>query len=230
MTAAVNEGHRDVLDAVRRCYLFLYNLLQSLGFTWTFSCLTANLILLGHDALYSAFSSCAAVLYSCQVLALLEVINAALGLVATPVFPAMIQVTGRNVILFVVFGSLPEMQKRSVTFCVFYLWSAMEVFRYPFQMLAVFGKEWRALTLLWHAVWVLLYPLTTVAEAAAVLQALPVFDETRLFSVPLPEAVGFSISFSFSLRLYLILMFLGLFVNMRQLFSQRRRCVRLKCD
>lgn len=43
------------------------------------------------DALYSAFSSCAAVLYGCQMLAVLEVINAAVGLVRTPVFPAMIQ-------------------------------------------------------------------------------------------------------------------------------------------
>lgn len=42
-------------------------------------------------ALYSAFSSCAAVLYGCQMLAVLEVINAAVGLVNTPVFPAMIQ-------------------------------------------------------------------------------------------------------------------------------------------
>ncbi|KAI4888514.1 hypothetical protein NFI96_024610 [Prochilodus magdalenae] len=209
--------NRNVLDAVRRCYLFLYYLLQLLGFTWTFSRLTANLILQGQGALYTAFSSCAAVLYSCQILAVLEVVNAALCLIRTPVLPTMIQarltrtplVMGRNLILFVVFGSLTEMQGRSVAFYIFYLWSSMEVFRCLFQMLAVAGKEWRMLTLLWHAVWVLLYPLTTVAEAVAVLQALPVFDETRLFSVPLPETVGFSISFSFSLRLYLLLMLFG---------------------
>lgn len=43
------------------------------------------------DALCGAFRSCAAVLYVCQMLAVLEVINAAVGLVKTPVFPAMIQ-------------------------------------------------------------------------------------------------------------------------------------------
>lgn len=36
-----------VLEAVRIHYLFLYNLLQFLGFSWTFSLLTANLILQG---------------------------------------------------------------------------------------------------------------------------------------------------------------------------------------
>ncbi|XP_015464073.3 very-long-chain (3R)-3-hydroxyacyl-CoA dehydratase-like [Astyanax mexicanus] len=230
MTAAVEEEHRNVLDTVRRCYLFLYHVIQFLGFTWTFSLLTANLILLGHDVLYSAFSSCAAVLYSCQVLAVLEVMNAALGLVNTPVLPALIQMSGRNTVLFVVLGSLPEMQERTVTFCVLYLWSSMEMFRHPVEMLAVVGAEWRVLTWLWNATWVLLYPLSTVAEGAAVLQALPLFDETRLYSVALPESVGFSISFSFSLRLYLILLFLGLFINMKHLLGLRRGGLRLKCD
>ncbi|KAK3533877.1 hypothetical protein QTP70_032994, partial [Hemibagrus guttatus] len=357
-----------VLDALRRHYLFLYNLLQFLGFSWTVSLLTANLILHGEGALYSAFSSCAAVLYVCQMLAVLEVINAAVGLVKTPVFPAMIQarlsrcVMGRNVVLFVVFGSLPEMQERSVVFWVFYLWSISEVFRLAFPVLSLTAK-FRILIWLRHA---LLYPLTTLTEvpspslllrfqphhdatgtqpcpcatgtqpcpcfssssnttaplvpapphasssipapappvpalllflqfqphhsasgsspttvppvpspalllwfhrcpcssgsssapvppvtatprclwfqprpcssgstaapaplvpapprhlcfqhcpgavsAVAVLQSLPLFDQSRLFSVPLPEAVGFSVSFSFSLRLYLLLMFFG---------------------
>lgn len=46
-------------------------------------------------ALCGAFRSCAAVLYVCQMLAILEVINAAVGLVKTPVFPAMIQARPR---------------------------------------------------------------------------------------------------------------------------------------
>uniref|UniRef100_A0A4W4DS07 Very-long-chain (3R)-3-hydroxyacyl-CoA dehydratase n=1 Tax=Electrophorus electricus TaxID=8005 RepID=A0A4W4DS07_ELEEL len=197
-----------VLDVLRQCYLFLYNLLQFLGFSWTLSRLTADLILQG--ALNSAFGSCAAVLYSCQMLAALEVMNATLGLVKTPVFPTLIQVAGRNLILFVVFGSLPDMQGRSVVFCVFYLWSAMDMFRYLAHAVVSIGMERRTLTWLQNAVWVLLYPLTAVAEAAAVLQSLPVFDKSGLFSIPLPEAVGFSISFSFSLRLYLVLMLFGM--------------------
>ncbi|XP_027008042.1 very-long-chain (3R)-3-hydroxyacyl-CoA dehydratase-like isoform X1 [Tachysurus fulvidraco] len=227
-TQSIPAGKREeqcsVLDALRRHYLFVYNLLQFLGFSWTFSLLTANLILHGQGALYSAFSSCAAVLYGCQMLAVLEVINAAVGLVNTPVFPAMIQVMGRNVVLFVVFGSLPEMQESSVVFWVFYLWSISEVFRLAFPVLSLDAK-FRILIWLRHA---LLYPLTTLTEAVAVLQSLPLFDQTRLFSVPLPEAVGFSVSFSFSLRLYLLLMFFGFAINIRHLVSPSRRSFRLK--
>lgn len=41
----------------------------------------------------------------------------------------MLQVTGRNVILFVIFGSLEQMQNKPVVFFVFYLWSTIEVLR-----------------------------------------------------------------------------------------------------
>lgn len=39
------------------------------------------------------------------------------------------QVAGRNVILFVIFGSLEDMQNKPVVFFVFYLWSTIEIFR-----------------------------------------------------------------------------------------------------
>lgn len=41
----------------------------------------------------------------------------------------LLQVAGRNVILFVIFGSLEEMQNKAVVFFVFYLWSTIEIFR-----------------------------------------------------------------------------------------------------
>ncbi|XP_030620984.1 very-long-chain (3R)-3-hydroxyacyl-CoA dehydratase-like [Chanos chanos] len=214
------------LSSLRRAYLFLYNLLQSLGFLWIFSYMTIQLILFGQDALYSAFSSCATVLYNCQILSVVEVINPMLGLIRTPVFPVMIQVVGRNFMLFVIFGSLPEIQNQAIVFFVFYLWSAMEIFRYPFYMLACVGIEWKALSWCRYTVWMLLYPLGTIAEAVAVLHSLPVFDETRLFSIPLPKTLGLSISFSFTLRLYLGLLLFGLFTHIWHLIRQRRRHLR----
>lgn len=41
----------------------------------------------------------------------------------------MLQVAGRNVILFVIFGCLEDMQNKAVVFFVFYLWSTIEIFR-----------------------------------------------------------------------------------------------------
>eukprot|EP00063_Salmo_salar_P057244 XP_014032079.1 PREDICTED: very-long-chain (3R)-3-hydroxyacyl-CoA dehydratase-like [Salmo salar] len=93
-------------------------------------------------------------------------------------------------------------------------------------MLACIDTDWKLLTWLRYSIWMPLYPLGVLAEAIAVIQSLPVFDETRLYSIPLPTVLGSSFSFSFTLKIYLVLMFLGLFINFRHLFRQRRRRMR----
>ncbi|TWW67682.1 very-long-chain (3R)-3-hydroxyacyl-CoA dehydratase-like [Takifugu flavidus] len=219
---------KDPYLGLKKGYLFMYNLVQFLGFSWIFVNLTVRLFILGQDSFYDTFHTTADMMYFCQMMAVLEVVNPLLGLVKTGFFPAMIQVAGRNVILFVIFGSLEEMQNRPVVFFVFYLWSTIEVFRYPFYMLACIGTEWKLLTWIRYSIWIPLYPLGVLAEAVAVIQSLPIFDETRRFSFPLPAVLGGSLSFSCPLQLYLVLMFLGLFINFRHLYKQRMRRYRTK--
>lgn len=214
---------KDPYLGLKKGYLFMYNLVQFLGFSWIFVNMTVRLFILGQDSFYDTFHTTADMMYFCQMMAVAEVINPALGLVRSGVIPAMIQVAGRNVILFVIFGSLEEMQNRPVVFFVFYLWSSIEIFRYPFYMLACIDTEWKLLTWMRYTIWMPLYPLGVLAEAVAVIQSLPIFDESRLYSIPLPKALGNSFSFSYTLQLYLVLMFLGLFINFRHLYKQRRR-------
>uniref|UniRef100_A0A4W5Q0H4 Very-long-chain (3R)-3-hydroxyacyl-CoA dehydratase n=1 Tax=Hucho hucho TaxID=62062 RepID=A0A4W5Q0H4_9TELE len=114
---------------LKKGYLFMYNLVQFLGFSWIFVNMTVRLFILGQDSFYDTFHTIADMMYFCQMMAVAEVINPLVGLVKTGVFPAMIQVVGRNVILFVIFGSLEEMQNKAVVFFVFYLWSTIEIFR-----------------------------------------------------------------------------------------------------
>lgn len=135
---------------------------------------------------------------------------------------------GRNFVLFVIFGSLEEMQNKPVVFFVFYLWSAIEIFRYPFYMLACIDTEWKTLTWLRYTIWIPLYPLGVLAEAVAVIQSIPIFNETKFLSIPLPKALGSFLSFSYVLQLYLLLMLLGLYSNFRHLYKQRRRRFRMK--
>ncbi|KAJ8252270.1 hypothetical protein COCON_G00215820 [Conger conger] len=219
---------QDPFLNLKKGYLFMYNLVQFLGFSWIFVNMTVRLFILREDSFYDTFHTIADMMYFCQILAVAEVINPALGLVRTGVFPALIQVVGRNVILFVIFGSLEEMQNKAVVFFVFYLWSIIEIFRYPFYMLACIDTQWKMLTWLRYTIWMPLYPLGVLAEAVAVIQSLPIFDETRLYSIPLPRALGQSLSFSYILQIYLVLMFLGLFINFRHLYKQRRRRFRSK--
>uniref|UniRef100_A0A3Q2DD04 Very-long-chain (3R)-3-hydroxyacyl-CoA dehydratase n=1 Tax=Cyprinodon variegatus TaxID=28743 RepID=A0A3Q2DD04_CYPVA len=217
--------HHSVL---KTGFLFVYNLVQFLGFSWIFVNMTVRLFIFGQDSLYDTFHTISDVMFFCQILASVEVLNAAFGVVRTGVIPTLIQVVGRNFILFIIFGSLEEMHHRPVVFFVFYLWSTIEIFRYPFYMLGCFNTEWKTLTWLRYTVWIPLYPLGVLAEAVAVIQSIPIFDQTKLLSIPLPKAIGTSISFSYVLQIYLILMFLGLFINFRHLYKQRKRRFRTK--
>ncbi|XP_068595860.1 very-long-chain (3R)-3-hydroxyacyl-CoA dehydratase [Brachionichthys hirsutus] len=209
-------------------FLFVYNLVQFLGFSWIFANLTVRLFIFGQDSLYSTFRTTSDAMFFCQILAVVEVLNAAFGLVRTGVIPSLIQVVGRNFILFIIFGSLEEMHSQPVVFFVFYLWSAIEIFRYPFYMLGCLNAEWNILTWLRYTVWIPLYPLGVIAEAVAVIQSISIFDKTKLFSIPLPKAFGTAVSFSYFLYVYLILMCLGLFINFRHLYVQRKRRFRTK--
>ncbi|XP_019731470.1 very-long-chain (3R)-3-hydroxyacyl-CoA dehydratase isoform X1 [Hippocampus comes] len=204
-------------------FLFTYNLVQFLGFSWIFVNMTIRLLKFGQDSFYDTFHTISSVMFFCQILAVVEVLNAAFGLVRTSVTPNLIQLFGRNFVLFVIFGCLEEMQNKPVVFFVFYLWSAIEIFRYPFYMLGCFNTEWKILTWLRYSLWMPLYPLGALAEAVAVAQSIPIFDKTNLFSIPLPRALGTSLSFSNVLRVHLVLMFLGLFLNFRHLYKQRQR-------
>ncbi|XP_028287524.1 very-long-chain (3R)-3-hydroxyacyl-CoA dehydratase [Parambassis ranga] len=209
-------------------FLVVYNLVQFLGFSWIFVNMTVRLIIFGQDSLYDTFHTISDVMFFCQILAAVEVLNAAFGLVRTGVIPTVIQVVGRNFILFIIFGSLEEMHHQPVVFFVFYLWSTIEIFRYPFYMLGCLNTEWKTLTWLRYTVWIPLYPLGVLAEAFAVIQSIPIFDKTKLFSIPVPKAIGTSVSFSYLLYVYLVLMFLGLFINFRHLYKQRKRRFRTK--
>ncbi|XP_041852770.1 very-long-chain (3R)-3-hydroxyacyl-CoA dehydratase [Melanotaenia boesemani] len=218
----------DGFVSLKTAFLFIYNLVQFLGFSWIFVNMTVRLFIFGKDSLYDTFHTISDVMFFCQILASVEVLNAAFGVVRTGVIPTVIQVIGRNFILFIIFGSLEEMHHRPVVFFVFYLWSAIEIFRYPFYMLGCFNTEWKTLTWLRYTVWIPLYPLGVLAEAVAVIQSIPIFDETKLFSILLPKAIGTSINFSYILYIYLVLMFLGLVTNFRHLYKQRKRRYRTK--
>ncbi|CAH2274450.1 very-long-chain (3R)-3-hydroxyacyl- dehydratase 3 [Pelobates cultripes] len=217
-----SRTREDPFLYVKRGYLFMYNLVQFLGFSWIFVNMTVRLFILGKDSFYDTFHTMADMMYFCQTLAVLEIINPLIGLVKTGVFPSVIQVVGRNVILFIVLGQLEEMQNKGVVFFVFYLWSTIEIIRYPFYMLACIDVEWKLLTWIRYTIWIPLYPLGGLAEAASIVQAIPVFNETEKFSLQVP-LLNVAISFSIFLIIYLVFLGAGLVINCRHMNKQRRR-------
>uniref|UniRef100_A0ABI7Y9U8 Very-long-chain (3R)-3-hydroxyacyl-CoA dehydratase n=3 Tax=Felidae TaxID=9681 RepID=A0ABI7Y9U8_FELCA len=218
-----SQGSPETLTSLKKGYLFMYNLVQFLGFSWIFVNMTVRFFILGKESFYDTFHTLADMMYFCQMLSVVETINAAIGVIKSPVIPCLIQLLGRNFILFIIFGTMEEMQNKAVVFFVFYTWSAVEIFRYPFYMLSCIDMDWKVLTWLRYTVWIPLYPLGCLAEAVSVIQSIPVFNETGRFSFTLPYPVKIKVRFSFFLQIYLIILFLGLYINFRHLYKQRRR-------
>ncbi|XP_009885683.1 PREDICTED: very-long-chain (3R)-3-hydroxyacyl-CoA dehydratase 3 [Charadrius vociferus] len=214
---------KDPFKHLKKGYLIMYNLVQFLGFSWIFVNMTVRLFILGKDSFYDTFHTIADMMYFCQTLALMEIVNSLIGLVRSPLIPAVVQIFGRNFILFVVLGSVEEMQSKAVVFFVFYFWSIIELFRYPYYMLSCIGIEWKPLTWLRYTAWIPLYPLGGLAEAVCIVQSIPIFSETGKFSLGLPNPLNVTIQFSFLLQIYLIALFLGVFVNFRHLYKQRKQ-------
>ncbi|GAB5572360.1 very-long-chain (3R)-3-hydroxyacyl-CoA dehydratase 3 [Prionailurus iriomotensis] len=150
-----SQGSPETLTSLKKGYLFMYNLVQFLGFSWIFVNMTS---------FYDTFHTLADMMYFCQMLSVVETINAAIGVIKSPVIPCLIQLLGRNFILFIIFGTMEEMQNKAVVFFVFYTWSAVEIFRYPFYMLSCIDMDWKVLTWLRYTVWIPLYPLGCLAE------------------------------------------------------------------
>lgn len=135
--------------------------------------------------------------------------NYQIGVTDSPVLPSLIQLLGRNFILFIIFGTMEEMQTKAVVFLVFHMWSTTENFRYPFYMLSCIDMDWKVLTWLCYTVWIPISPLGCLAEVVSVIQSVPIFNETGRFGLTLPYHVKIKVRFSFFLQIYLIMLFLG---------------------
>ncbi|ETE60186.1 3-hydroxyacyl-CoA dehydratase, partial [Ophiophagus hannah] len=149
------------------------------------------------DSFSDTFHMSGDMMYFCQMFALMEIVNALIGLVRAPLAPVCIQIFGRNFILFVVLGNVEEMQSKAVVFFIFYIWSMVEIIR-PFN-------------------------LSFLLLGVAVIQAIPIFTSTGKFSFTLNYPLNITVPFSIILQLYLIFFFLAPFILFRHLYKQRQR-------
>ncbi|XP_026565055.1 very-long-chain (3R)-3-hydroxyacyl-CoA dehydratase 3 [Pseudonaja textilis] len=97
--SAKNRIPKDPFRHLKRGYLFMYNLVQFLGFSWIFVNMTVRLFMLGKDSFSDTFHMSGDMMYFCQMFALMEIVNALIGLVKAPLAPVCIQVIPLQTIL-----------------------------------------------------------------------------------------------------------------------------------
>ncbi|XP_072373029.1 very-long-chain (3R)-3-hydroxyacyl-CoA dehydratase 4 isoform X1 [Scyliorhinus torazame] len=213
---------------LKTLYLFTYNLIQFCGYSWISTNITARFLTFGEDSLVDTYHSIGAVMGCCQLLSVLELIHILSGIEQSPFLPRFLQVTERNIILFVVITSQEEMQSKNVVWALFSLWSTLDVIKYPYRMLSVIGTDLQILSWIHHCLWIPLSPSIMVTEVIATYQSLPYFEILGTYSFQLPGPIAVPIHFPYVLQLYCLILALGLYSSCCQFYEEleqnTRRC------
>eukprot|EP00112_Aurelia_sp_Birch-Aquarium-sp1_P020432 Seg527.5 transcript_id=Seg527.5/GoldUCD/mRNA.D3Y31 product=Very-long-chain protein_id=Seg527.5/GoldUCD/D3Y31 len=217
----LDRADEEILAFIKIAYLAIYNIGQGVAFWVLVLKLLYGLCTSGQDALFTAYDKVSDLLLTCQLCAILEIINPLLGIVKTGVVAPLIQVGGRNFILFILILPNKDLHSSSVVFVLFIAWATIEMVRYPFYVLSLFRQNIRWITWLRYSLWVVLYPLGLTCEGLIVYKSIPYSEQTGRLSVGLPNWLNFSFNFAYFLRCYIVLLALGGSYMMKHLLILR---------
>lgn len=176
----------------------------------------------------------------CQSISLLELLHIYIGIESNQLFPRFLQLTERVTILFGVISSQEEVQEKCVVCVLFILWNLLDMVRqqqqmmltnylcpsrYTYSMLSVIGTSYAALTWLSQTLWMPIYPLCVLAEAFTIYQSLPYFESFGTNSTVLP--FDLSTCFPYVLKLYLMMLFIGMYFTYSHLYTERKDFLRV---
>lgn len=203
----------------------LYNFYQFVAYLYIFLVLMITYKRDGYnEAIKGAYSTVGGFMKLSQILQYFEVLHAMVGYTkGSPIFPFM-QVTGRNFILFAMIQAETRIQEKPLIFYLFIIWSMVECVRYPYYLVSLLKKEIRFLTWLRYTVWIPLYPLGAMCEGIIVLRNLPFFEETKRFTIDLPNKWNFSFDMVVLMKFYMTFVLLpGLVIVMRHMSKLRAK-------
>lgn len=201
----------------------MYNLYQFIAYFYVFIVL---IIELNRDGLVEAskftYKTVGAPMKCSQFLQYMECLHALVGYTKGSALFPFLQVTGRNLVLFAVINSEPRIQDKPIILCLFLVWSAVELIRYPYYIMALMKTEISWLTWLRYSVWVILYPLGFMCEGLILLISLSYFEESKRYTIGMPNKWNFTFNMVIFLKIYMTFVLLpGLYVVMKHMQSLR---------
>lgn len=220
------KKYRTRVEDFRKIYLFLYNLSQFIGFLYVLIVLSIRYAKDGPAFMENAYPVIRTAFSLCQLCQILEILHPLLGYTSGSAIPPFLQVAGRLIMLLGMINGEPRMQSKPVVFYLIYIYALSEVVRYPYYMLRVYHVDVGLISWLRYTIWIPLYPLGFLCEGIIILRSIPYFEETKRFSVFLPNKLNISFYFPTAMRLYLLLgLFPLLYFIMTYMYRQRRKIV-----
>ncbi|DAA26986.1 very-long-chain (3R)-3-hydroxyacyl-CoA dehydratase 4 [Bos indicus] len=209
----------------KNAYLFIYYLIQFCGHSWIFTNMTVRFFSFGKDSMVDTFYAIGLVMQLCQSISLLELLHIYVGIESNHLLPRILQLTERIIVLFMVITSQEEVQEKYVVCVLFIFWNLLDMVRYTYSMLSVIGISYAVLTWFSQTLWMPIYPLCVLAEAFTIYQSLPYFESFGTYSTKLPFDLSFY--FPYVLKIYLMMLFVGMYFTYNHLYSERRDILRV---
>lgn len=78
--------------------------------------------------------------------------------------------------------------------------------RYPYYLVQLLGREVGLLTWLRYTIWIPLYPMGILCEGIIVLRNIPYIEETKRFTVEMPNPWNITFDMVLFLKIYLMLL------------------------
>ncbi|XP_054288710.1 very-long-chain (3R)-3-hydroxyacyl-CoA dehydratase [Macrosteles quadrilineatus] len=216
-------------EELKKVYLILYNLSQFVFFTYIIIVMAIRYAKDGPDSMEGTFDAVGNVLKFCQLIQFLEVMHPMFGYTRGSIMIPFIQVTARAVVLFAMIDAEPRMHKKPVVFYLFFIWSLVEVVRYPYYIVQLYKCRVDFLTWLRYSVWIPLYPLGILCEGIIILRNIPYFEETQRFSIAMPNSWNFTFHSPTAMKIYLLILFFpGMYAMMTHMYRARVKKIGVK--
>jgi very-long-chain (3R)-3-hydroxyacyl-CoA dehydratase len=205
---------------MRQGYLFLYNMVQWGGWVMIFLDFVQQKGYLTDQG--------QVMLYTFQLLAILEFFHALLGIVRTSPITTFIQVFGRLQVLLIHHNIVPEARDSVGNVFMIAAWSCVEIVRYLFLALNVIGVAPYPLLWLRYSLFYILYPIGVYGEMKVIYDSLDRIESENFLSYNLPNAWNIPFSFATYLRVFLYVLYIPGLVNQYTYMMKQRRVVLMR--
>lgn len=194
-------------EEFRKVYLFLYNLFQFVASSYILLILGIRYAKEGGDAkdFSGVYSIISIVMKVIHFLRLLEVVHPFLGYTTGSVIYPGVEVALRLFLLLVI-DQESRLSSRPVVANLFLVWSLTDFIRHAYYMVRVFDVE-TFLTWIHYTAWFVLFPLSFLCEGVVILYAIGYYEDSKRFSLSLPNPLNTSFSLANFLRIFLLFAF-----------------------
>ncbi|KIY98543.1 hypothetical protein MNEG_9418 [Monoraphidium neglectum] len=158
-----------------------------------------------------------------QMIAFVEIVHAATGLVPSSPLNTFMQWLGRSNALYRIAQAIPELHANPAAPLMLACWSLGEVVRYPWYAATAANACPGWLTWLRYSAFIPIYPTGVVTEMVLMYLALPFIRDRGLFSVFMPNNYNFAFDYATFIAVVLLLypyLWWGLYST---LLRQRRK-------